>query len=162
MDKLKESIRKKTRRTDGRCMRAICEDLSRTLRGWYGYFKHSKANVFERIDGYTRGRLRSILRKRRKKKGRGRGKDHQRWPNAYFTTMGLYSLRQAHQMARQSFLKVNHQLESRMREIRPFGSEGGAKPSSSLPLSTTLPFFAPIGYLDQADRPPARSDRLLV
>jgi RNA-directed DNA polymerase len=103
MDKLKESIRKKTRRTDGRGMRAICEDLSRTLRGWYGYFKHSKANVFERIDGYTRGRLRSILRKRRKKKGRGRGKDHQRWPNAYFTTMGLYSLRQAHQMARQSF-----------------------------------------------------------
>jgi hypothetical protein len=25
------------------------------------------------------------------------------------------------------FLKVNHQLESRKREIRPFGSEGGAK-----------------------------------
>src|SRR5437016_13122263 len=55
---------------------------SRTLRGWYGYFKHSKANVFEPIDGYTRGRLRSILRKRMRKKGRGRGKDHQRWPNA--------------------------------------------------------------------------------
>ena len=33
------------------------------------------------------------------------------------------------------FLKVNHQLESRTREIRPFGSEGGAKLPSSLPLS---------------------------
>ena len=31
-----------------------------------------------------------------KKKGRGRGSDHQRWPNAYFSTMGLYSLKQAH------------------------------------------------------------------
>ena len=96
MDKLKESIRQKTRRTEGRSMRTICEDLSRTLRGWFGYFKHSKANVFGRIDGYVRGRLRSILRKRINKKGRGRGGDHQRWPNAYFTTMGLYSLKQAH------------------------------------------------------------------
>ena len=103
MDKLKDTIRKKTRRTQGRCMRAICEDLSRTLRGWYGYFKHSKANVFEQIDGYMRGRLRSILRKRRKKKGLGRGKDHQRWPNVYFTTMGLYSLKQAHRMECRSF-----------------------------------------------------------
>jgi RNA-directed DNA polymerase len=103
MDKLKDTIRKKTRRTQGRCMRAICEDLSRTLRGWYGYFKHSKANVFEQIDGYMRGRLRSILRKRRKKKGLGRGKDHQRWPNVYFTTMGLYSLKQAHRMDCRSF-----------------------------------------------------------
>ncbi|HEV3209567.1 MAG TPA: hypothetical protein VGY91_04830, partial [Chthoniobacterales bacterium] len=33
------------------------------------------------------------------------------------------------------FLKVNHQLESRTRENRPFGSEGGAKLPSSLPLS---------------------------
>jgi RNA-directed DNA polymerase len=96
MDKLKERIRQKTRRTEGRSMRTICEDLSRTLRGWFGYFKHSKANVFGCIDGYVRGRLRSILRKRINKKGRGRGGDHQRWPNAYFTTMGLYSLKQAH------------------------------------------------------------------
>ena len=84
-------------------MRAICEDLSRTLRGWYGYFKHSKDNVFTSIDGYTRGRLRSILRKRSNKKGRGRGTDHQRWPNAYFTTMGLYTLKQAHAVACRSF-----------------------------------------------------------
>ena len=102
MDKLKDTIRSKTRRTDGRSLKAICEDLNRTLRGWFGYFQHSKANVFESVDGYTRGRLRSILRKRMAKSGRGRGSDHHRWPNAYFTTMGLFSLRQAHHVACQS------------------------------------------------------------
>ncbi|HET6887310.1 MAG TPA: group II intron reverse transcriptase/maturase, partial [Candidatus Udaeobacter sp.] len=93
MDKLKDTIRSKTRRTDGRSLKAICEDLNRTLRGWFGYFKHSKANTFESVDGYTRGRLRSILRKRMAKSGHGRGFDHHRWPNAYFSTMGLFSLR---------------------------------------------------------------------
>jgi RNA-directed DNA polymerase len=102
MDKLKDTIREKTRRTDGRSLRIICEDLNRTLRGWFEYFKHSKENVFEAIDGYTRGRLRSILRKRMAKRGRGCGKDHQRWPNAYFNTMGLFSLRQAYHVARRS------------------------------------------------------------
>ena len=46
MDKLKNTIRSKTRRTDGRSLQAICEDLNRTLRGWFGYFKHSKAKRF--------------------------------------------------------------------------------------------------------------------
>jgi RNA-directed DNA polymerase len=99
MDKPKETIRSKTRRTDGRSLRVICEDLNRSLRGWFEYFKHSKKHVFESIDGYTRGRLRSILRKRQGKKGRGRGNDHQRWPNSYFTTVGLFSLKQAHTVA---------------------------------------------------------------
>ena len=77
-------------------MRMICEAVSRTLRGWYGYFKHSKGTVLGPIDAYTRGRLRSILRKRRGQHGRGRGRDHQRWPNAYFTKLGMFSLKQAH------------------------------------------------------------------
>jgi len=47
-------------------------------------------------------RLRSILRKRHKLKGRGRGADHQRWPNAYFTDLGLFSLTAAHASVRQS------------------------------------------------------------
>jgi RNA-directed DNA polymerase len=99
MEKLKDRIRAKTRRTDGRSMRAICEDLSRTLRGWFEYFKHSKGNVFGSVDAYTRGRLRSILKKREGKKGRAGGNDHHRWPNAYFNTAGLFSLRQAHAVA---------------------------------------------------------------
>ena len=99
LNKLKDTIRRKSRRTEGRSMRIICEDLNGSLRGWFEYFKHSKDNVFGSIDAYTRGRLRSILRKRLGKKGRGRGNDHQRWPNAYFTTVGLFSLKQAHLVA---------------------------------------------------------------
>ena len=99
LNKLKDTIRRKSRRTEGRSMRLICEDLNGSLRGWFEYFKHSKDNVFGSIDAYTRGRLRSILRKRLGKKGRGRGNDHQRWPNAYFTTVGLFSLKQAHLVA---------------------------------------------------------------
>jgi RNA-directed DNA polymerase len=106
LDKLKDTIRRKTRRTEGRSMLMICEDLSRTLRGWFGYFKHSKENVFGALDAYTRGRLRSILRKRRGKQGRGRGRDHQRWPNAYFTMLGLFSLQQAHTLECQSSRKL--------------------------------------------------------
>jgi RNA-directed DNA polymerase len=79
---------------------AGCGESAKTgLRGWYEYFKHSKSNVFEPIDGYVRGRLRSILRKRRGRTGRGRGNDHQRWPNSYFTTLGLFSLQQVHAVA---------------------------------------------------------------
>jgi RNA-directed DNA polymerase len=102
MGKLKDTIRTNTRRTDGRSLKAICEDLNRTLRGWFGYFKHSKETVFATVDGYTRGRLRSILRKRMGKRGRGGGRDNQRWPNPYFTAMGLFSLRQAYHAACQS------------------------------------------------------------
>jgi RNA-directed DNA polymerase len=105
MDKLKDTIRNKTRRTDGRSMKTICEDLNRTLRGWFGYFKHSKDNVFESVDGYTRGRLRSILRKRRGQHGRGHGRDNQRWPNDYFSAMGLFSLKQAYVTACRSSCK---------------------------------------------------------
>ena len=105
MDKLKDTIRNKTRRTDGRSLKTICEDLNRTLRGWFGYFKHSKDNVFESVDGYTRGRLRSILRKRRGKHGRGYGRDNQRWPNDYFSAMGLFSLKQAYITACRSSCK---------------------------------------------------------
>src|SRR5262249_55573410 len=82
---------------------------SRTLRLCsYGRSKHANdlrgsEPVFGNVDAYARGRPRSILRKRNKKKGRGRGSDHQRWPNAYFTTMGLYTLKQAHAVACESF-----------------------------------------------------------
>ena len=42
---------------------------------------------------------------------------------------------------RSILIEVNHQLESRMREIRPSGSEGGGTPpnESSLPLSSGVP-----------------------
>jgi RNA-directed DNA polymerase len=90
--RLREAIRGKTRRNDGRNLEAIIVDVNKTLRGWFEYFKHSAKPTFREIDGWTRGRLRSILRRRRKRKGRARGRDHQRWPNTYFTARGFYSL----------------------------------------------------------------------
>lgn len=102
LDKLKEAIRSKTRRTAGESIPAICRELNKTLVGWFGYFKHGKPNVFPGIDGYVRGRLRSILRKRHGGKGRSRGKDHNRWPNAYFHAQGLHSLMQLHRAIIQS------------------------------------------------------------
>jgi RNA-directed DNA polymerase len=102
LDKLKDAVRSKTRRNNGRCMKAICSDLNLTLKGWFVYFQHSAPHVFESIDGYVRGRLRSSLRRRKKRKGRAKGKDHSRWPNTYFSAVGLFSLKQAHAAARRS------------------------------------------------------------
>ena len=95
LNKLKDAIRSKTRRNNGRSMKANCIDLNRTLKGWYEYFKHSESHVFAAIEGYVRGRLRSILRRRSKRKGRFRFRESRQWPNTYFTAEGLFSLRQA-------------------------------------------------------------------
>lgn len=76
-------------------MEATVTDLNRTLRGWYGYFKHAHPLQLAEIDGWIRGRLRSILRHRRGGRGRGRGLDHLRWPNDYFSALGLFCLAEA-------------------------------------------------------------------
>jgi RNA-directed DNA polymerase len=102
IQKLKDTIRAKTKRTNGECLRAIIGHLNPTLRGWFEYFKHSYRTTFQDIDGWVRMRLRSILRKRQGRKGRGRGRDHCRWPNALFAVQGLYSLKTAHELACQS------------------------------------------------------------
>jgi RNA-directed DNA polymerase len=96
MDKLRESIRQKTRRTQGQSLSAIIAQINPVLRGWFGYFQHSKANTFKAVDGWVRMRLRSILRKNLGKPGRGRGSDQVLWPNAYFEREGYYSLERAH------------------------------------------------------------------
>ena len=90
--KLRDSIKPRTKRTSGRSMEAIIKELNPKLQGWFGYFKHIHLGQLGEIDGWIRGRLRSILRKRRGLEGRGRGKDHQRWPNRYFAELGLYCL----------------------------------------------------------------------
>ena len=97
MDKLKDSIRAKTKRANGCSLLWITGKLNATLQGWFGYFKHCHWNVFQDIDGWIRMRLRSILRKRRGGSGRARGiPDHQRWPNSYFAEHKLFSLEAAH------------------------------------------------------------------
>jgi RNA-directed DNA polymerase len=100
LKKLQDRVRAKTRRTDGRSLRAIVADVNRTLRGWYGYFQHSKANVFATVDGYVRRRLRSLLEKRRGHARQGLGRAHQRWPNEWFARRGLRSLAAEHEWTR--------------------------------------------------------------
>jgi RNA-directed DNA polymerase len=100
--KFKDAIRAKTRRTNGRDLHAIITDVNRTLRGWFEYFKHSYPTTFASVDGWVRRRLRSILRTRHRRRGLSGGRDHQRWPNAYFIEQGLYTLESAHARACQS------------------------------------------------------------
>jgi len=116
LEKLKETVRAKTRRTSGHSLSKIITDLNGTLRGWFGYFQHSRYWVFQELDRWIRMRLRSILRRRQGRRGRGRGSDHQRWPNAYFAEQGLFSMMTAYALARQPY--KDHRPESRMRETR--------------------------------------------
>ena len=102
MKKFKDSIRQKTRRTSGESLKRIIDDLNRSLKGWFEYFRHSNRKTFQMTDKWIRMRLRSILRKRQGRHGRGQGTDHWRWPNAYFSGLGLFTLTAAHEQARQS------------------------------------------------------------
>jgi len=102
--KLRDTIRAKTKRTSGHSMTQIVADVNRTLRGWFEYFKHSRAPTFRMEDGFVRRRLRSILRKRSRRKGsaKAHGADQTRWPIAYFAALGLYSLQDAYALVCQS------------------------------------------------------------
>jgi RNA-directed DNA polymerase len=98
--KLRERVRAKTLRVGGRSLKYIVADVNRTLRGWYGYFQHSKANTFGNVDGYVRRRLRSLLEKRRGRTRQGLGAAQQRWPNEWFARRGLLSLAAEHEWTR--------------------------------------------------------------
>ena len=100
LQKLKERVREKTPRLDGRSLTAIVADVNRTLLGWYGYFQHSKETTFAMVDGYVRRRLRSLLQKRRGRTSQGLGAAQQRWPNEWFAQRGLLSLKAAHERTR--------------------------------------------------------------
>ena len=100
--KLKASLRAKTHRNNGYSLSQIIKNVNYTLRGWFEYFKHSYPTTFASLDGWLRGRLRNIFRRRQNRRGRACGADHHRWPNAYFAEQGLYSLVLAHAQACQS------------------------------------------------------------
>ena len=103
--KVRETLRSKTKRTNGNSLQAIIVTVNRTLRGWYEYFKHSWRTTFPALDGWIRMRLRSILRKRTGRRGRGHGLDHHRYPNAFFAEHGLFSLATAHAFESRSCYK---------------------------------------------------------
>jgi RNA-directed DNA polymerase len=101
LTKLKDTLRQQTRRTNGHSLTSILTTVNRTTQGWFGYFKHSHGS-FRPLDEWLRMRLRSILRFRDGRPGRACGNDHQRWPNAFFTEQGLFSLAAAHAAVRRS------------------------------------------------------------
>jgi RNA-directed DNA polymerase len=94
--KLKDSIRAKTKRTNGNSLPFIINQVNQTLQGWFTYFRHCNRSVFQDLDHWIRMRLRSILRKRSGRRGRGRGSDHQLWPNRFFEEHRLLNLKAAH------------------------------------------------------------------
>jgi len=100
LTKLKDRLRAKTSRLDGRSLKVIVTNVNRTLRGWYNYFQHSKANVFPMVDGFVRRRLRSLLQWRKDGRGKGKGMAHHRWPNEWFARRGLLSLAAEHDWTR--------------------------------------------------------------
>jgi RNA-directed DNA polymerase len=134
IQKLKDTVREKTKRNNGQCLRAIIGSWNPTRRGWLEYFQPSDKTTFPKRDGWIRMRLRSMLRRRQKKPGRGRGSDHQRWPNADVAEQGLSRWKTAHASACQSSMRSDHRPESRVREIRPHGLEGGGAESNQLSL----------------------------
>jgi RNA-directed DNA polymerase len=97
--KLRDNVRAKTRRTAGQSLRAIIDGLNPVLRGWFAYFKNSYRTTFDTLDGWIRGRLRSLLRHQRGGRGIARGDDHHRWTNDFFAEHGLFSLQRAHALA---------------------------------------------------------------
>lgn len=96
LQKLKDTLRAKTKRTSGDSLQYIIADVNRTLRGWFAYFQHSHHYTFAPLDSWLRQRLRAILRKRSKRRGCAKGWDFHRWRNAFFAEAGLFSLVAAH------------------------------------------------------------------
>jgi RNA-directed DNA polymerase len=101
LDKLKDKIRQKTKRTCGQSLKQVIASLNPVLRGWFEYFKHAHHPVFKRLDGMVRRRLRALLRKQEKRPGAGRClTDQMRWTNAFFADAGLFALHTAWRTAR--------------------------------------------------------------
>jgi RNA-directed DNA polymerase len=103
--KFKAALKPLTKRANGQSLEEITRRLRPKLQGFFGYFKHASVSALRDVDGWVRGRLRGILRKRAGLRGRGRGRDHHRWPNHYFAALGLYSLERAWRAAITSLRK---------------------------------------------------------
>lgn len=94
--KLREKIREQTKRTVGKPIEKIIQMLNRMLKGWFNYFKYAQGKIYLETDGFIRRRLRAMLRKQAKRPGMGIARnDCIRWPNKFFTTLGLFSLEAA-------------------------------------------------------------------
>ena len=93
--KLKDKIRELTKRNSGNSLESIVNRLNPMLQGWFNYFRHCFWNIFDDYDSYLRKRLRAIQVKRHRRNPKRLSRT-QRWPNAFFFELGLFSLREAH------------------------------------------------------------------
>jgi RNA-directed DNA polymerase len=93
--KLRENLRAKLHRGRPDGVKQIVSEVNRTLRGWYGYFKWSQPSAMQRVDEWTRERIRHILRRRHKRRGMVRGRERAEYPIRWFAEQGLFSLKTA-------------------------------------------------------------------
>ena len=93
--KMKARIKELTPRKRPGSIQLIATELNSVLRGWFGYFRHSRWTIFKDLDGKIRSRLRRLLLQRHRNNPQ-RLPRTQRWPNDFFAKAGLYSLREAH------------------------------------------------------------------
>jgi RNA-directed DNA polymerase len=93
--KLRERLREKLPRKRGGSVMELVADVNKTLRGWYGYFKYSLPSAMQRVDEWTRERIRHILRRRQRRRGLVKGRERTEYPVAWFDRQGLFSLHSA-------------------------------------------------------------------
>jgi len=106
LKKLKDQIREKTGRTEGKSLKEIIQRVNTSLRGWHSYFRGSIPGVMKRADQFVRTRLRAILAyQQRKRKVNGKKVNHL-WPNAFFKKQGLFSLAEASEIIHQSQFEI--------------------------------------------------------
>src|SRR5215471_1754490 len=70
----------------------IATEVNRTLQGWFQYFKWSQPTAMQRVDEWTRERIRHLLRRRHKRRGMVRGRERNEYPIRWFAEQGLVSL----------------------------------------------------------------------
>ena len=103
LQKLKDAIRAKTKRTSGESLTKIINDLTPRLRGWFEYFKHSHRFTFNTLDGWIRMRLRSHPPQTPgPKRDVAAGAIISVGPTNSLPEHGFYSLKTAHELACQS------------------------------------------------------------
>jgi RNA-directed DNA polymerase len=93
--KMKARLTELTPRVRPGSIESIAKEINPILRGWFYYFRHCRKTIFTELDAKLRGRLRRLLLKRHRRNPERLPRNH-RWPNDYFTSAGLISLREAH------------------------------------------------------------------
>ena len=89
IERLKDKVRKVTKRNQGRNVKAVLKDLNSVLRGWAGYFGAAKVSkLFREMDRWIRMRIRGFKNKRRNKN------DNWRISNRKLRKWGLISLQE--------------------------------------------------------------------